>query len=336
MTTEESSPIVIYEDADKSVEVRLDTGRDTVWLTQRQMGALFDTTPENVLMHLKNIFRDEELPEQATTKDFLAVQIEGKREVRRSLKHYNLDAIISVGYRVNSRCAVQFRQWATRVLREHLTRGWTLNQQRFEANARELEAAMALVRKAARSPELDTTSGRGLVDIVARYAQTFLLLQRYDEGLLTEPRAQAGGRLQSADEARAALAELKTDLLAREEATDLFARERDDALASLLGNLEQTVFGEPAYPSVESKAAHLLYFTVKNHPFTDGNKRSAAYLFVDFLHRNDRLLNQDGEPVINDVGLAALTLLVAESDPANKETMIRLIMNMLAGESADE
>ncbi|MFC3284474.1 RhuM family protein [Litchfieldella rifensis] len=330
MSTDNPTPIIIYEDADKTVDVRLDASQDTVWLTQRQMGTLFDTTPENVLMHLKNIFRDGELPEQATTKDFLAVQIEGKREVKRSLKHYNLDAIISVGYRVNSRRAVQFRQWATRILREHLTQGWTLNQQRFEANARELEAAMTLVRKAAKSPELDTTSGRGLVDILARYAQTFLLLQRYDEGLLTEPAAQAGGRLPSVDEAWAALAQLKGDLMARGEATDLFARDRSDGLASLLGNLDQSVFGEPAYPSVESKAAHLLYFVIKNHPFADGNKRSAAYLFVDFLHRNGRLLNQEGEPVINDVGLAALTLLVAESDPANKETMIRLIMNMLA------
>ncbi|EWH03587.1 type II toxin-antitoxin system death-on-curing family toxin [Halomonas sp. BC04] len=135
-------------------------------------------------------------------------------------------------------------------------------------------------------------------------------------------------------EARAALDGLKTELIARGEATELFARDRDDGLASLLGNLDQSVFGEPAYPSVEAKAAHLLYFVVKNHPFSDGNKRSAAFLFVDFLHRNGRLLNAAGEPMINDVGLAALTLLVAESTPANKETMIRLIMNMLAG--ADE
>jgi len=216
-------------------------------------------------------------------------------------------------------------------LREHLTQGWTLNRQRFEENARELEAALLLVRKAAQSPALDAGSGRGLVDIVSRYAQTFLLLQRYDEGLLTEPRAQAGGNLPTLEQARAALDGLKSELMVRGEATDLFARDRGDGLASLLGNLDQSVFGEPAYPSVESKAAHLLYFVVKNHPFSDGNKRSAAYLFVDFLHRNGRLLNAAGEPVINDVGLAALTLLVAESGPANKETMIRLIMNMLAG-----
>lgn len=333
MNTEEQAPIGIYEDADKAVEVRLDTDRETVWLTQRQMGALFDTTPENVLMHLKNIYQDNELEESATAKDFLAVQTEGRRKVRRNLKHYNLDAIISIGYRVNSRRAVQFRQWATRILREHLTRGWTLNRDRFERNARELEAALELVRRTARSPELGVDAGRGLVDIVARYAQTFLLLQRYDEGLLTEPKAQPGGTLPTVEQARRALEALKAELIGKGQATELFAQERGDGLASLLGNLDQTVFGEPAYPTVESKAAHLLYFVVKNHPFADGNKRSAAYLFVDFLHRNHRLMSPAGEPVINDVGLAALTLLVAESDPTTKGTMIRLIMNMLAGEA---
>lgn len=237
-----------------------------------------------------------------------------------------------MGYRVNSSRATRFRQWATRILREHLTQGWTLNRQRFEENAQELEAALTLVRKAAQSPALDTDSGRGLVDIVSRYAQTFLLLQRYDEGLLTDPQAQAGGTLPSLEEARAGLDSLKGELMARGEATELFARDRGDGLASLLGNLDQSVFGEPAYPSVEAKAAHLLYFVIKNHPFSDGNKRSAAFLFVDFLHRNSRLFNARGEPVVNDVGLAALTLLVAESDPANKDTMIRLIMNMLAEE----
>ncbi|MBK1674254.1 hypothetical protein CKO35_13260 [Ectothiorhodospira shaposhnikovii] len=331
MTQEHQAPIIIYGAADKAVEVRLDTDQETVWLSQRQMADVFDTSTDNIGLHLKNIYADDELVEEATTEESSVLRQEGQRQVRRRVKHYNLDAIISVGYRVNSGRAVKFRQWATRVLREHLTQGWTLNRQRFEENARELEAALALVRKAAQSPALDAGSGRGLVDIVSRYAQTFLLLQRYDEGLLTEPRAQPGGSLPTLEQARAALDSLKSELMARGEATDLFARDRGDGLASLLGNLDQSVFGEPAYPSVESKAAHLLYFVVKNHPFSDGNKRSAAFLFVDFLHRNGRLLNAAGEPVINDVGLAALTLLVAESDAAHKETMIRLIMNMLAG-----
>ncbi|RAR62896.1 MULTISPECIES: RhuM family protein [Halomonadaceae] len=335
MSTESQAPIVIYQGADQAVEVRLDAEHETVWLTQAQMAELFDVKPQNITMHLKNVYADGELVEEATCKDFLQVRQEGQREVKRKRKHYSLDAVISVGYRVSSTRATRFRIWATRTLREHLTQGWTLNRQRFEENARELEAAMALVRKTAGSPALDAASGRGLVDIVTRYAQTFLLLQRYDEGLLTEPHAQAGGRLPTIEEARSAVTTLKAELIAKGEATDLFARERGDGLEALLGNLDQTVFGEPAYPSVEAKAAHLLYFVVKNHPFADGNKRSAAYLFVDFLYRNDRLLDAHGEVVVNDVGLAALTLLIAESDPANKATMVRLVMNMLASPVED-
>ncbi|MBE94929.1 MAG: death-on-curing protein [Marinobacter sp.] len=152
------------------------------------MGTLFCVKPQNITMHLKNIYAEGELVEAATCKDFLQVQSEGGREVKRKRKHYSMDAVISVGYRISSARATQFRIWATRILREHLTQGWTLNRQRFEENAQELEAALTLVRKAAQSPSLDTNSGRGLVDIVSRYAQTFLLLQRYDEGLLTGER----------------------------------------------------------------------------------------------------------------------------------------------------
>ncbi len=328
--TADSKPIEIYQTADGQTEIEVRLEADTVWLTQKQMSEVFDTTPENVLMHLRNIYRDGELAESATTKDFLVVRQEGKRQVRRNLKHYNLDAIISVGYRVNSKPGVQFRVWATQRLREHLIQGYTLNRIRFEKNATELEHALALIQKAASSPVLDE-AGRGLVDIVSRYTQTFLWLQRYDEGLLDEPSGQAGGELPTPEAAMTALHQLKQQLMARGEATELFARLREDGLAAIFGNLNQSVFGEPAYPTLESKAAHLLYFVVKNHPFSDGNKRSGAFLFVDFLHRNGRLLRDDGEPIINDAGLAALTLLVAESDPKQKEVLIRLIMHMLAG-----
>jgi prophage maintenance system killer protein len=330
MSAAPGGEVIVYEapDGEVRVDVRLD--RETVWLTQRQMSELFETTPENVLMHLKNVYADGELEEPATTKDFLAVRVEGKRQVRRQLKHYNLDAIISVGYRVNSRRGVRFRQWATQTLREHLVRGYTINQQRFEQNARELEAALSLVRKAAAGEALTTDQGRGLVDVIARYTQTFLLLQRYDEGLLEEPKGNQGGVLPAVGEARAAIGRLKADLIGRGEATDLFGREREEGLAALLGNLDQSVFGEPAYPTVESKAAHLLYFTIKNHPFSDGNKRIGSFLFVDFLNRNGRLFH-DGQAVINDVGLAALALLVAASAPKDKDVMIRLVMNMLVG-----
>lgn len=320
--------VTIYQSDNGTVEVRLD--RDTVWLSQDQMATLFGVQKAAVSKHLKNIYACGELERGATVSKLESVRQEGERKVSRQIEHFNLDAAISVGYRVNSARATRFRQWATRLLREHLTQGYTLNRQRLEANARELEAALELVRKAARSPDLAIDTGRGLIDIVSRYAQTFALLQRYDEGLLTEPPEVPGGVLPTLAEARTALATLKRELMARGEATDLFARDRGDGLEALLGNLDQSVFGQPAYPSVEAKAAHLLYFVIKNHPFADGNKRSGAFLFVDFLHRNGRLIDASGVPVINDIGLAALALLVAESDPAHKETMIRLIMNMLA------
>lgn len=314
--------LIIFQAENGVVEVRL--AQETVWLTQAQMVALFARDQSVVSRHIGNIFKEGELDKESSMQKMHIANSDKPVEV------YNLDVIISVGYRVKSIQGTRFRQWATQRLREHLTQGYTINRERFEANARELEAALSLVKKAAQSPELLADTGRGLVDIVTRYAQTFLLLQRYDEGLLTDPPTIAGGALPSVDEARQALARLKADLMAKGEATELFARERGDGFSALLGNLDQSVFGEPAYPSVEAKAAHLLYFVIKNHPFADGNKRSGAFLFVDFLHRNGRLLDAAGQPVINDIGLAALALLVAESDPVQKETLIRLIMNMLA------
>ena len=322
------SEIQIYDTGEVELEVRYQS--ETLWLTLGQIAELFGVQKPGVSKHLRNIFTSGELSTEATVSKMETVQTEGGRAVRRKRDYYSLDAIISVGYRVNSAKATRFRQWATGVLREHLTRGYTLNRQRLETNARELDAALQLVRRVAASPELTAEAGRGLVDIVSRYAQTFALLQGYDEGLLTEPPAQPGGRLPTLAEARTALAQLKASLIARGETTVLFAQERaGDGLGALLGNLDQTAFGEPVYPSIEAKAAHLLYFVIKNHPFTDGNKRSGAFLFVDFLNRNGRLLDASGQPVINDVGLAALALLVAESPAQNKDTMIRLIMNML-------
>ena len=324
-----TNPIEIYQTQDGQTQVEVRFEQETVWLSQVQMAQLFSTSSDNISLHLKNIFAEKELDERATTEDFSVVRQEGKRQVKRQLKHYNLDAIISVGYRVKSTSATQFRIWATARLKDYLVKGYALNQKRLQHNAEELEQALLLIQKTAKSPELTLESGRGLVDIVSRYAQTFLWLQQYDEGLLTEPNTQQGGVLPSVETAHQALADLKIQLMERGEASDLFGREREDGLSAILGNLDQTVFGEPAYPSIEAKAAHLLYFIVKNHPFSDGNKRSGAFLFVDFLHRNGRLFDTQGNPVINDTGLAALTLLVAESDPKQKETLIRLIMHML-------
>jgi prophage maintenance system killer protein len=319
-----NNQVVIYEGGEARVEVRLD--RESVWLTQEQMSTLFNRERSVITKHIRNVFAEGELEREAVCAKFAHTAADGKTY---QVEYYNLDVIISVGYRVKSIQGTRFRQWATRVLREHLTRGFSLDRARFEKNAAELETALQLVKKAAAGDALTLDLGRGLVDVIARYTQTFLWLQRYDEGLLAEPQGSPGGVLPTLEEARAAIARLKADLVARGEASDLFGRERGDAFAAILGNLEQTVFGEPAYPTVETKAAHLLYFVIKNHPFADGNKRIGSFLFVDFLARNGRLIRA-GEPVINDVGLAALALLVAESDAKNKDVMIRLIENMLA------
>ena len=316
-----SQDIAIFEGS--AGEVVVTVGQETVWLTQTQMVTLFERDQSVISRHVRNLFQEGELPAAGNMQK---VHIAGSDK---PVTLYSLDVIISVGYRVKSPQGVRFRQWATRLLKDHLLKGYTLNQQRFEQNARELEAALALVRKAARGEGLDLASGRGLVEIISRYTQTFLWLQRYDEGLLIEPAGTEGGELLSEVQAMQALGELKQQLMTRGEATELFARPRGDGLGALLGNLAQSVFGQSAYPTVQSKAAHLLYFVVKNHPFADGNKRSAAFLFVDFLHRNRALWLANGEPIINDTGLAALTLLVAESDPAQKETLIRLMINML-------
>lgn len=317
------SEIIIYEPAGGGhVTVRLEG--ESLWLTQEQIADLFKRERSVITKHLRNIFQDGELVEESNVQN---LHIAGSDK---PVKFYNLDAIISVGYRVNSKRGTQFRQWATGILRDHLMQGWTLDRARFEHNAAELEAALALVRKTAQSPDLITDTGRGLVEIVSRYTQTFLLLQRYDDGLLSDPNGTAGGVMPSLDEVRQSIAGLKADLMSRGEASHLFGLERGDALAAILGNLDQSVFGAPAYPTIERKAAHLLYFVIKNHPLADGNKRTGAFLFVDFLNRNNALM-RDGQPVINDIGLAALALLVAKSAPAQKDTMIRLIENMLVG-----
>ncbi len=321
--------LAFFETGSGSIEVRIE--HESVWLSQEQMARLFERERSVITKHLRNVFRDEELVEESVCAKFAQTAGDGKTYQTR---FFNLDAILSVGYRVNSKRGVQFRQWASRILKDYLVRGYALDRQRLEHNARELEAALQLVRRTLSNAELAREACSGLAEIVVRYTQTFLWLQRYDEGLLTDPRGHPGGALPPLDEARAGIASLKADLVAKGQASALFGLERDDGLAALLGNLDQTVFGAPAYPTLESRAAHLLYFVVKNHPFADGNKRIGAFLFAGFLHRNDRLFGADGSPVVNDVGLAALALLVAQSRPAEKDVLIRLIMNMLAGDAA--
>lgn len=319
------SELLIYETGQGATDVTVRMEGETVWLTQRQMGELFDTTPENVLMHLKNIFADGELDEPATAKDFLAVQIEGKRQVQRNLKHYNLDAIISVGYRVNSKRGVRFRQWATRVLRDQLSQGYSLNAARLaERGLAEAQQAIDLLAHTLENQTLVNEAGREVVALITGYAKTWRLLLQYDEDGLALPTScqPAHGVLDYA-QARIAIDELKAALFERGEATDLFGRERDEASQGILGSIEQTMFGEPLYKSREEKAANLLYFVIKDHPFSDGNKRIGSFLFLLYLQQEGMAMN------INENALTALALLVAESQPANKDLMIRLVVNLL-------
>jgi hypothetical protein len=244
MTTSPGGEIQVYEAADGGVRVEVRLERETVWLTQEQMSRLFGRERSVITRHLGNIFREGELDHKSNVQN---IHIAGSDK---PVKFYNLDVIISVGYRVKSLAGTSFRQWATRTLREHLVRGYTVNRQRFEHNAQELEATLALVRRASSGELLSTDQGRDLVDIIVRYTQTFLLLQRYDEGLLVEPKGVAGGLLPTIAEATAAIWRLKQDLMARGEATELFGCDRGDGLAGLLGNLDQSLFGEPAYPTI--------------------------------------------------------------------------------------
>ena len=324
--TSPGGQVVVYETEGGETRVDVRFERETVWLTQRQMADLFETSTDNVSLHLNNVFSARELEREATTEDFSVVRTEGSRRVRRTLTHYNLDAIISVGYRVNSRRGVRFRQWATRTLRQHLVRGFTLNERRLaERGLQEARDTLDLLASTLRNRALVDSTGQDVLDLIGGYADTWRLLLEYDEDqLAAPPGVQPARGVLNHQSAIAAIAQFKRELTARGEASDLFGNPRGDALEAILGNIEQTMFGQPLYNSREAKAAHLLYFLVKDHPFTDGNKRIGSLLFLLYL-------KQEGvEHRLNPQALTALTLLIAESAMAGKDLMIRLIINLLA------
>ena len=318
--------VIVYESQEGGghVEVRFD--RESVWLTQRQMAEVFRTSTDNVSLHLKNVYATGELDEGTTAEDFSVVRPEGKRDVRRTIKHYNLDAIVSIGYRVNSKRAVRFRQWATRTLREHLVSGYTLNERRLaERGLDEARQTLELLARTLRNQALVDETGSAVLHIITAYADTWRLLLEYDEDRLTTPAgAKPATSALELDSALAAIDAFRRDLAAKGEASSLFGNPRGDALEAILGNIEQTMFGEPlSNRSREEKAAHLLYFVVKDHPFTDGNKRIGALLFLLYLTK-ERIAHQP-----DPRALTALTLLIAESAPSSKDLMIRLIVNLM-------
>ena len=247
---------VVYESAEGEVRVDVRFDRETVWLTQRQMAQVFDTTPKNVLMHLRNVFSSGELEADATAKEFLVVRTEGRRRVRRTLKHYSLDAIISVGYRVNSRRGVRFRQWATRTVHDHLVRGYTLNEHRLaERGLREARETLDLMARTLQNQALVDDTGQAVLEIIAGYADTWRLLLEYGEDRLLAPSGvQPSAGVLDHGRAVAAITEFRRDLMARNDASSLFGIPRGDALAAILVNIEQTMFGEALYRSREEKA----------------------------------------------------------------------------------
>ena len=316
--------IKVYEsDGVAGVTVRLEQG--TVWLSKRQMAEVFRTSTDNVSLHLRNIYAEEELMENATTENFSVVQIEGNRKVKRTIRHYNLDAIISVGFRVNSKHAVRFRQWTTRILQDHLVYGFTLNERRIaERGLEEAYETLNLLIQTIRNLESSNESGQTVVELITSYSQTWRLLLEYDEDRLTAPLGtKSTTEALNYESAVSAIDLLRCDLARKGEASALFGNERGDSLKAILGSIEQSMFDQPLYRSSEEKAAHLLYFTVKDHPFTDGNKRIGAFLFMLYL-RQEGISHRFDSPA-----LIALTLLIAESKPTNKDLMVRLIVNLL-------
>lgn len=323
---DDSGQIQIYQAADGQVSLDIKLVGETVWLTQAQLSELFETSTDNVGLHLRNIFDNNELAEKATTEDFSVVRLEGTREVRRKIKHYNLDAVISVGYRVNSQRATDFRKWATRVLKQHLIEGYSLNQRRLEERGVELEQAVALLSQTLSNQQLVSAEGETILSVISDYARSWSLLQSYDEqSLQAVSSKQQGMHSLALDDVMAAVQSLKAELVSKGEATELFGQLRGDGLASAVATIEQGFGDELFYPNVASRAAHLLYFVIKNHPLADGNKRTGSFLFLWYLRSNQHLLAKPVEALINDNTLVALALLVAESKPEQKELMIKLV-----------
>src|SRR3990167_2428314 len=269
--------IVIYETSTKGIDVKI--SGETIWINQKKIAEVFDTTTDNIGLHIKNIYQEGELEENSTTEDSSVVQKEGSREVRRRVKLYNLDVIIAVGYRVNSKKATRFRQWATNIINNHIVRGYSINRGRLKANYAEFLQAVDDVKSLLpKHFHLDNSS---VVELITLFADTWLSLDAYDKDQITFEGVTKRKVALTADKLNTALAELKKNLISKGEASDICGKERNrDSIAGIVGNVMQSFGGNELYPSIEEKAAHLLYFVIKNHPFIDGNKRSGAYAFI--------------------------------------------------------
>jgi prophage maintenance system killer protein len=322
--------IEIFRTENNQTEIQVLFENDSVWLSQKQMSQLFQSSIPNINMHIKSIYDEEELTEFGTIQDFLIVQKEGNRDVQRRQKIYNLDVIISVGYRIKSKQGTQFRQWATQRLKDYLVKGFVLNEKRLlELNYKytEIQNAIKLASKAGNVESLTSTEAKGILKVIETYAYALETLDKYDHQKLTIDSADSVQKLQKLSYKEA----IKQIKIWREfqKAGSLFGNEKDESFKSSLETIYQTFDGIDLYPSLEEKAANLLYFIVKNHSFSDGNKRIAAGLFIYFLDLNNNLYNELGNKRIGDNALVAITIMIAESKADEKDMMIKLVVNLI-------
>ena len=327
--------IVIYRSGRGNVTLRADVGKDTIWATQAQIAELFGVQKAAVSKHIKNIFESGELSKKATVSILETVQKEGNREVLRQIEFYNLDAVLSVGYRVNSKQATQFRIWATETLHDYIMHGVAINTERIkklnDEKLLDLNKKISFIQDTIRKRQLDQTEVDSLLSVIRDYANSWTFLLKYDSGDLVVAKSKTKESVHlEYDFVRDAINELSKKLFAKGEAGDLFGNERDGTFQGILRGIYQSFGGQEMYPSLEEKSAHLLYFIIKDHPFSDGNKRIGSFLFVWFLDLNKILYRKGGERKINDNTLVALALLIAESNPAEKETMVALVTNLIA------
>lgn len=317
--------VVIYRAKDGKARLDFKLEKETIWLTQAQISQLFGIERSVITKHLKNIFKTNELEEKSNVQKLHIANSD------KPVKFYNLDVVISVGYRVNSKRATEFRVWATQVLKKYIVNGYTINQKRLkEQELRKLESAIKLLKNAMQSKKLTSPEAKGLLQIITGYADSWVLLQQYDNDKLEIKKSKTKKiQILNYDFVKDSINEFKKSLVKKRQASEIFGQEKDKALEGILGSINQSFSGKEFYSSVEEKAAHILYFVIKDHPFVDGNKRIGSFLFILFLRQNNFLINKKGENKINSNALVALTLLVAQSNPKEKNVMIALITNLI-------
>lgn len=312
-------------------KVILDENKETLWATELQIADLFGRDRTVVNRHIKNAFKDKELDENTTSAKIAQVRKEGNREIEREVTHYNLDVIISVGYRVKSSLATEFRIWATSKLKEYLLKGYSVNQELLERNKtqiQKLKTEINLLQDIAFQNQTQITDG--FLSIIGHYSKSFELLNKYDtEELGVDNLNKKFIYIINYSDVKNAISELKNNLKSKGEASELFGNEKDKSFEGIMGSISQTVYGELAYPTIEQQAAQLLYSIIKGHAFSDGNKRIGSFIFVWFLEQNNLHLTIEGDRKINENALVALALAVAQSLPDQRNIIVKLIINLI-------